>query len=92
MNDKIPTDFRIKEILKQRGMTHQDLANLMGVSLQAVKQWLQAESLTTYTLQKIAKALDVEIVELFYVKEKTIQATLVCPHCGKPISICLDKK
>ena len=87
----IPTDFRIKQILKEKGLTQQDLANRMGVSLPAIKQMLSAESLTTSTLQKIAKSLDVEIWELFVAKEKTSQATLICPHCGKPISVCLEK-
>lgn len=92
MKDIIPTEFRIKDILKEKDLTQQDLANLMEVSLPAVKQMLSAESLTTSTLQKIARSLNVEIWELLTPRQTISNATLVCPHCGKQISICLEKK
>lgn len=56
---------RIKDILKEKRMTQQDLACLLGCSLQNVKQTLNKPSLTTETLEKIAQALNVPLWQLF---------------------------
>ena len=50
--------MRIKELLKEKRLTQQELADKMNVSLSAVKQMVSAGSLTTATLEKIATALD----------------------------------
>ena len=50
----IPTSFRIKDILEERHITQAQLAENMGVTASAVKQYLKAESLSTSTLQKIS--------------------------------------
>lgn len=84
--------MRIKELLQYRQMRQQDLADRMGITLSAVKQMLNAESLTTTTLNKIADALEVPMWQLFVSREEVLnenknEATGVCPHCGKPIVI-----
>lgn len=81
--------MRIKEVLKEKGCTQQTLADRMNVSLSAVKQMASAESLTTSTLEKIAKALDVPMWQLFASKEEVKGD--VCPHCGMPIKIKIEK-
>ncbi|MEQ3366243.1 helix-turn-helix domain-containing protein [Parabacteroides distasonis] len=86
--------MRIKEILKERGITQQDLADMLGVSHQSIKQTLNASSVTTSTLEKIASALEVPMWELFaspndiHPQAKTI----ICPHCQKPIPVEVDIK
>ena len=76
--------MRIKELLKEKRLTQQELADKMNVSL-------SAGSLTTATLEKIATALDVPMWQLFAspeeVRPKSDALTLTCPHCGKDISI-----
>ena len=83
--------MRIKELLKEKMLTQQELADKMNVSLSAVKQMVSAGSLTTATLEKIATALDVPMWQLFAspeeVRPKSDALTLTCPHCGKDISI-----
>lgn len=83
--------MRIKDVLKEKGMTQQELAEMMGVSYQSIKQTLNASSVTTATLEKIATALNVPMWQLFAspeeVQPKTDGLTLTCPHCGKNISI-----
>lgn len=84
--------MQIKELLQLKQMKQQDLADKMGISLSAVKQMLNAESLTTTTLTKIADALDVPMWRLFTTKEEILEdesgtSTGACPHCGKPITI-----
>ena len=56
--------MRIKELLKEKGCTQQELADMVGVSYQSIKQTLNASSVTTSTLEKIATALNVPMWQL----------------------------
>lgn len=81
--------MRIKELLKEKKCTQQMLADRMNVSLSAVKQTLNASSVTTSTLEKIATALNVPMWQLFASSEEVAQQTKndLCPYCGQPIAI-----
>lgn len=82
--------MRIKELLKEKRMTQQELADKMNVSLSAVKQMVSAESLTTTTLEKIATALDVPMWQLFASPsevQKENDGGYKCPNCGYPLKI-----
>lgn len=83
--------MRIKELLKEKGLTQQELADMVGVSYQSMKQTLNAPSVTTSTLEKIATALSVPMWQLFAspeeVQPKKDGLSLTCPHCGKSINI-----
>jgi transcriptional regulator with XRE-family HTH domain len=83
--------MRIKELLKEKGCTQQELADMVGVSYQSMKQTLNAPSVTTSTLEKIATALDVPMWQLFASPEeihpKSDGASITCPNCGKSIKI-----
>ena len=82
--------MRIKELLKEKRMTQQELADKMNVSLSAVKQMVSAESLTTTTLEKIATALDVPMWQLFASPsevQKENNGGDKCPNCGYPLKI-----
>lgn len=79
--------MRIKEVLKEKGITQQDLADMIGVSYQSVKQTLNAASVTTATLEKIATALNVPMWQLFASPEEVKgneedKNTITCPKCG----------
>ena len=87
--------MRIKEILKKKGMTQQELADRMNVSLSAIRQMVGAQSLTTTTLEKIATALDVPMWQLFASPEEVGRAIskgprVRCPHCGEEIPVHID--
>lgn len=83
--------MRIKELLKEKRLTQQELADMVGVSYQSIKQTLNAPSVTTSTLEKIAIALNVPMWQLFAspeeVSPKKDTLSLTCPHCGKDINI-----
>lgn len=83
--------MRIKELLKEKGITQQELSDILGVSYQSIKQTLNAPSVTTSTLEKIAAALNVPMWQLFAspeeVQPKKDGLSLTCPHCGKDINI-----
>lgn len=83
--------MRIKELLKEKGLTQQELADMVGVSYQSMKQTINAQSVTTSTLEKISTALNVPMWQLFAspeeVQPKKDGLSLTCPHCGKEINI-----
>lgn len=83
--------MRIKELLKEKGLTQQELADKVGVSYQSMKQTLNAPSVTTSTLEKIATALDVPMWQLFAspeeVQPKKDGLSVKCPHCEKSFNI-----
>ena len=83
---------RIKEILKDKGMTVNDLADSLGVSRQALSKQMQGKMLVE-TAERIADALGVPLWQLFTSPDdvRKENENLVCPHCGKPIKITIDK-
>lgn len=86
--------MRIKELLKEKGLTQQELADKVGVSYQSMKQTLNAPSVTTSTLEKIATALNVPMWQLFTspeeIQPQSDGVSITCPNCGKSIKIKVD--
>lgn len=76
-------EFRIKEILKDKGMLYKELAERIGISDIALRASLSRNP-TIGTLQRVADALGVPVTELFV---PTPTDTLRCPHCGGVIKI-----
>lgn len=78
--------LKIKEILKEKGLTQSELAEKMGITRITVVKTL-AGNPTVETLQRIADAVGVNVLDLFEdTREEKIQEYL-CPHCGQPISV-----
>lgn len=81
---------RIKEILKEKGLTVNQLADMLEISRQALSKQIQGKMLVE-TAQRIAEALDVPMWQLFAspeeVRPKKDGLSLTCPHCGKSINI-----
>lgn len=70
---------RIKELLKERGMTMSELASIIGTTQTSISRMLGENGNPTYeTLMKVSEALGVEIQELFAADTNTIR----CPKCG----------
>ena len=65
--------MRVKELLKERGMTAKELAARLGMTETPLKR-----------LQEIADILGVEVPELFAASK---EGAITCPHCGKSITI-----
>lgn len=85
--------MRIKEILKEKGITLSQLADTMGVSRQALSRQV-AGKLLVEKAEEIATALDVPIWQLFASSEEVQKENnnIVCPHCGNPIKVTITKK
>lgn len=75
------TTLRVKEICKEQNMTLADLAGKMQITASALSQNLKKPSFDT--LEKLASALGVEVVDLF----ASNKVNVVCPHCGKELHI-----
>lgn len=85
--------MRVKEILKEKGISVSELADMLGVSRQALHRQMQGRLLVG-TAQKMADALGVELWELFKAPgppPSPHRCELDCPHCGKPIRVELKK-
>lgn len=84
--------MRIKELIKEKGFTQKEFADKLGMTTVGLSQILSGKPSYT-TLEKIASALGVEIWELLVSKEEIIgkqetkSPTIICPNCGKEITI-----
>lgn len=80
---------KIKQVLKSKGITYAELASKMGLSEQSVKQTINRASVSTSTLQRIADAIEVPAWTLIdnAPEQPSNSTNIVCPHCGKPITI-----
>lgn len=70
--------LRVKDILRERGLSQRDLAGKMGVAEISLSRSINGNP-NMDTLIKIAEALGVEMGELFSAKSKDV---IICPKCG----------
>ena len=64
---------KIFEARRQKGLTQEALADMLGVTAQAVSKWERGESMPeTALLPKLAQILDTSIDELFSVEKKPV--------------------
>ena len=81
--------LRIKELCKEQQKTINELAERIGVAQPTLSRIINGKQTPALdTLEKIADALGVEVAELF---RPTDKAKIVCPYCGKTISLTPDK-
>ena len=77
--------YRIKEILNEKGISQQQLADMMKVSPQYVSGIVrEVDTPSVNTLVDIANLLKVPVSSLF---EDYKEGVINCPHCGKEINI-----
>ena len=84
---------RIKEILKEQGVTINELADKLGISRVTLSTQINGTA-NIVSYEKIATALNVPMWHLF-ASPKEIQpqsdgASITCPNCGKSIKIKVD--
>ncbi|MBP3356530.1 MAG: helix-turn-helix transcriptional regulator [Rikenellaceae bacterium] len=76
--------MRVKELLKERGMTAKELAARLGMTETGLSIAIGDNGNPPLKrLQEIADILNVEVSELFTPKSNTI----VCPKCGTVLEI-----
>lgn len=75
--------MRIKEILSEKGMTMADLAERANMQQPAISRVMTGNP-TIETLERIASALGVQVVDLF---EREPENTIICPKCGTRLEV-----
>ena len=70
--------MRLREILKEKGVSGAELARRLNVSPAYV-------NLSVKKCEEVARALDIPVAALF--EGYNDPEVAYCPHCGKPIKI-----
>ena len=85
---------RIKEVLKEQGITINELADKIGISRVTLSTQINGTA-NIVSYEKIATALNVPMWQLFAspeeVQPKKDGLSLTCPHCGKDINIKVEQ-
>ena len=77
--------LRIKEVLKEQGITAKELAERVGISRENMTNIINEKSKPSFdTLIKISEAINVPMSELFEDSQKN---TFVCPRCGVKLEL-----
>ena len=88
--------MHIKEALKQRGLTQNELADRLGINRVSLSRLLSDKNDMRFsTIKKIADAIGCDVAEFFAPGETEEHNTITCPHCGEKLVINLsvsDKK
>lgn len=78
--------MRIKEVIKEKGLTSVAVAKKMGVVPEALSRVINGNP-TVDTVERVAAAIGVPVSELF---EAPAAGNFVCPNCG--VSLRLNVK
>ena len=88
--------LQIKETLKQRGLTQNELADRLGINRVSLSRLLSDKNdMRISTIKKIADAIGCDVTEFFTQTDKVDNNVITCPHCGAKLVINLsvsDKK
>ena len=88
--------MHIKDILKQKGLKQNDLADRLGINRVSLSRILSNKNdMRVSTIRKIADAIGCDVAEFFAPAEPAEHTTITCPHCGAKLVINLsvsDKK
>lgn len=89
--------MNIQKVIKRQGFTISQVAALVknqrggiGVSQGALSSTLNNNP-GIEKLQEIANIIGVSLSELVADENEQQGASLICPHCGKPITLHIDK-
>jgi len=88
--------MHIKETLKKRGLTQNELADRLGINRVSLSRLLSDKNdMSLSTIKKIADAIGCDVTEFFAPADKEEHNAITCPHCGSKLVINLsvsDKK
>ena len=88
--------MHIKEVLKQRGLKQNDLAERLKINRVSLSRLLSDKNdMRISTIKKIADAIGCYVTEFFAPADTAEHNVITCPHCGEKLVINLsvsDKK
>lgn len=76
--------LRIKEVIKEEGLSVQEVADRLGISRVGLSQHINGNP-SCEVLERIASAMGVEVWRFFASKESIVEPeknTITCPKCG----------
>ena len=88
--------MHIKQVLKQRGLTQNELSERLGINRVSLSRLLSDKNdMRMSTIKKIADAIGCDVSEFFTPADTADHNNITCPHCGAKLVINLsvsDKK
>lgn len=72
---------KIKDICEKKGLTITELGRMVDMGKSTIHTIIKNGNPTVETLEKFAKALDVNISDFF----ESDKEVFTCPHCHQPI-------
>ena len=75
--------LRIKEVIREKGLTVKEVAEKLGMSSPSLSDAINGNP-TADKLERIASALNVPITELF---DQPATDIINCPYCGGKIKV-----
>ena len=79
--------MRIKEVIKEKGLTVKEVAEKMGIQPPSLSRAIN-ENTTVDMLKRIADVLEVPVTELF---EQPKSNVYNCPNCGVQLEVMATK-
>ena len=76
----------IKKVIRAHGLTLTEMGERLGVSKSSMTQLVSGNP-TLSRLQDMANVLGIPVSELLRDSDDPPAEGIVCPHCGKPITI-----
>lgn len=81
----------IKKAIKESGFTISKVAERLGIAQPSLTAQLINGTMSLSRAKEIADILGVSLSELIADENDQQGASLICPHCGKPITLHIDK-
>lgn len=79
--------LHVKDVIKQRGLTIQEVADKMGISRIGLSQHINGNP-SVEVLERIAKAIGCEVGDFF---DSSKDNTMTCPNCGTELILTARK-
>ena len=81
----------IKKAIKESGFTISKVAEKLGIAQPSLTAQLINGTMSLSRAKEIADILGVSLSELVADENDQQGISFVCPHCGKPITLHIDK-
>lgn len=83
--------MNIKKAIKESGYTISKVAERLGIAQPSLTAQLINGTMSLSRAKEIADIIGVSLSELVADENEQQGASLICPHCGKPITLHIDK-
>lgn len=81
----------IKKAIKESGFTISKVAEKLGIAQPSLTAQLINGTMSLSRAKEIADIIGVSLSELVADENEQQGASLICPYCGKPITLHIDK-